>query len=534
MSGTGNIRLALLLHGPLRQWQADALRDLSDQGYVLPVAVVRGGVDDAVGIPWLEKVPAMKEAALPQPWTDAAVIDGTLDTKAMAALLGTHRPDVLLVFGAHHVAAEVAAVPGHGAWSFHFGAPDAGVPVPVLFEAIAERTVAHAYLVRWQGAASAPTILREAFVGVDGDALVLMQAMLELVLRWPADVLRELVSSGAVRDAGPWSSSERLGHRLPGRLALLGFRFKRWMQRHRLWRKAPVEQGEWNIGVLHRPISDLLDPDGSRGVRWLPAPSASGSRATPFGYLHEEQLNVLYEKSDVHEDDGVIARLRPRPDNVLKRSRTMLDIGRPITYPYTMQHDGTVYVVLDHPTDENVVLYRVNEGNDGLDRVATLIEEPLVGAGLFRHEGRWWLMGTKAPHADAALYLFWSDRIEGPFMPHRHNPVKVDVRSARSGGTPFVHEGKLWRPAQDRTPGTRVEVVFNEVVELTPERFKEVPAERLLPFGHTAYTKGMRTVSAVGDITVVDGLRDRSPLPKNTGTRKENTGRSRKSSNQES
>src|SRR5690606_30260948 len=108
--------------------------------------------------------------------------------------------------------------------------------------------------------------------------------------------------------------------------------------------------------------------------------SAIGSRATPFGYVHDGRLNVLFEKSEVHDERRVIARLRPRADNVLKRSRTMLDIGRAITYPYIVEHDGTVYVVLDHPTDGNVVLYRVTADNDALDRVTTLIDEPLTGA----------------------------------------------------------------------------------------------------------------------------------------------------------
>lgn len=531
-TGTNTIRLALLLHGPLRKWQADALLALSDQGLVVPIAVVHAGDGGVTGIPWLEKVQVMKEVGLPLAWADVAMIDGAHDPTGAATQLGRHRPDLLLVFGASHVDPQLAGVAPHGAWSYHFGPADAEGPVPVLLEAIAGGALAHARLLRASGEGGR-AVLREAVVGVEDDALALMQAMLELVSRWPTDILRGLVSTGPVPDAGPWSGSEEVRYRPPGKVALLGFRFQRWLQRHRLWRKPAVELGEWNIGVLQQPISVLLDSEGSRGVRWLPAPSASGSRATPFGYFHDEQLNVLFEKSDVHEGEGVIARLRPRSDNVLKRSRTMLDIGRPISYPYTVEQDGAVYVVLDHPTDGNVVLYRVNANNDGLDRVTTLVEEPLSGASLFRHQGRWWLVGTKAPHVDAALYVYWSEELGGPFRPHRHNPVKVDVRSSRPGGTPFVHEGRLWRPAQDRTPGAAVRIVFNEVTELTPERFTELPGDHLGLFTHTAYAKGMRTVCAVGGVTVVDGLRDRSLVPK-PDKRKERTDRSGRNSNQES
>ncbi len=47
---------------------------------------------------------------------------------------------------------------------------------------------------------------------------------------------------------------------------------------------------------------------------------------------------------------------------------------------------------------------------------------------------------------------YWTqgeEGLEGPWEPHRRNPVKCDVRGSRPAGTPFVHGGELYRPAQD-------------------------------------------------------------------------------------
>ena len=53
----------------------------------------------------------------------------------------------------------------------------------------------------------------------------------------------------------------------------------------------------------------------------------------------------------------------------------------------------------------------------------------------------------RAPLTD--LHIWWSDDLFGQWRPHAANPVKIDARSARPAGTPFVHAGTLYRPAQD-------------------------------------------------------------------------------------
>src|SRR5439155_21984126 len=69
---------------------------------------------------------------------------------------------------------------------------------------------------------------------------------------------------------------------------------------------------------------------------------------------------------------------------------------------------------------------------------------------LFRWEGRYWLAYTDVDRGPFDnLCLSYAERLQGPWHPHANNPVKVDHGSARPGGTPFLHEGRLYRPAQD-------------------------------------------------------------------------------------
>jgi hypothetical protein len=85
--------------------------------------------------------------------------------------------------------------------------------------------------------------------------------------------------------------------------------------------------------------------------------------------------------------------------------------------------------------------------------------------------------------------------------------MKCDVRHARPAGTPFLHEGHLYRPALDASQPSHLAVWLNRVDALDPERFSEVPVQRIAGFEATAYGMGLRTLSAIGQVTLVDGLR---------------------------
>ncbi|MEI7980405.1 MAG: hypothetical protein WCI71_02045, partial [Bacteroidota bacterium] len=128
---------------------------------------------------------------------------------------------------------------------------------------------------------------------------------------------------------------------------------------------------------------------------------------------------------------------------------------------------------------------------------------------LFFFENRWWIFFTLRKHSNAHLYIYFSDSIKGEYMPHQRNPVKIDVRSSRPGGTPFTHEGILYRPAQDCSITYGGRIVINKVNRLSPFEFEEVPVTMVNPLKNSPFPKGLHTISQVGDFTLIDGKRYR-------------------------
>jgi len=125
---------------------------------------------------------------------------------------------------------------------------------------------------------------------------------------------------------------------------------------------------------------------------------------------------------------------------------------------------------------------------------------------LFQHEGRWWLLCSSRHQGSLHnLFIWYADTLLGPWRPHDGNPVKNDVRSSRPAGTPFAHEGHLYRPTPDcsRTYGARV--VLNRINKLTPEEFVEEAVREISPIA--PYSDGVHTLSSCGEMTLIDGKR---------------------------
>ena len=70
-----------------------------------------------------------------------------------------------------------------------------------------------------------------------------------------------------------------------------------------------------------------------------------------------------------------------------------------------------------------------------------------------------------------------------------------------------MHHGVLHRPGQDSSLTYGGRVVFHRVLELSPTAFREEAVRTVGPITNSAYSKGLHTVSAVGDVTLVDGKR---------------------------
>lgn len=516
MSPSDQHRVRLVVHsGPsgIRQWEADAVHALVAVPGVTLVGWTISPAAAAPADPWLYRRWCARHA--PPGWA-LVPLAGLPFTPAQRP----ERPDALpptdVVLDLTDGPLTIA-VPRLGIWRFERAG--AGSGMPGLWELLHERPVHAAQLVRTDPEGRRYLLHGARFPLDSDDPAGTAAAILHEMVHWPVRAACQFLLDGPPALFGPEPEPPSPHATPPSNWRMLGLPVVRRTLRHR-----PKPKVEWNIGVLYQPMHALLDPHGSLNIRYLPAPAPDTHRMGPAGYLDAQgRINVLYRKL-LADGRSELARVRPKQDNVIKRSRTMLGPEADPDSASTVTIDGTVWVVVGSTSHGRVDLYVVDEANEGLVFVRTLLNEPLEAVTVFRHAGRWWLFGTRRPFAAAALHAWWSDTIEGPWRPHALNPLKIDPASARPGGTPFVHEGVLWRPAQDRSKPDAPQVVLNQVHLLDPHRFSETPTHTVVPRSSSSYPHGIGTLHGIGHLTLVDGMRRQEGLhtkpPRRTPRRK--------------
>jgi hypothetical protein len=209
---------------------------------------------------------------------------------------------------------------------------------------------------------------------------------------------------------------------------------------------------------------------------------------------------LLVEEFDHARSQGYISLVETNENRVL------IDEKIHMSYPFPLEHAGKLYIIPESQRSREVALFRFERGGS-CRRAATLLRDfAALDSTVFQHAGRWWLFcSCQDDLPDSKLYIFHAPDLFGPWSPHTLNPVKCDIRSSRPGGTPFLHQGRLYRPAQDSSAGYGSALSINLVKVLTPDEFEEETVAHLGPVA--PYSDGLHTLSSAGAGALIDGKR---------------------------
>lgn len=265
----------------------------------------------------------------------------------------------------------------------------------------------------------------------------------------------------------------------------------------------------WNVGVVEAPIARFLEPGFRPEVRWFPARGPQHLAADPFALVRDGRTFVFHEVLAHARGRGELAVRELHADG-FGEERSVLSLPHHLSYPFLVEDEGELWLVPESHEAGEVALWRCRTFPGDWERVGALLPGFRgIDSTLVRHAGRWWLFTSEHGNGhDRRLLLFHAERLAGPWQAHAGNPVKCDARSVRGAGTPFVHAGALYRPAQDCARIHEERITLNRVLELTPARFHEEAVRVLEPLGRGPYPHKLHTLSAAGARTLVDACRE--------------------------
>jgi hypothetical protein len=221
------------------------------------------------------------------------------------------------------------------------------------------------------------------------------------------------------------------------------------------------------------------------------------------------QLFVFVESYDYRVRIGGIDVLCFDAGLRLKWRKPCLRESWHLSYPFVLEDGATTWMLPEAHRSGTLRLYRAVEFPLRWQVAATIeLDTVPVDATPVKFQGRWWLFyspATSKRDKISRLHVAWADALTGPWHPHPGNPVRVDVSSARPGGTPLLIDGQLVLPMQDcrSTYGGAIRPLH--VRQLTTTAFEaEAGAAIAAPAGYAPYVEGLHTMASCGTHTLVD------------------------------
>lgn len=412
--------------------------------------------------------------------------------------------DFLLRRGFGIVRGKVLDIPSYGVWSFHHADERKyrGGP-PGFWEIHSGDPVTGAILQRVTDRLDSGTILRRGFFPT-------LQSYTENVnqikygsAKWPAQVARDIRNGNDDYITDDPSSTDAKIYKLPSPQQLLSTRVRKPMSTLNTLTSG-IE--DWNMGVIEAPIEELGEKD--HDITWFNRSEPTDSYiADPFGCEIDDQRYVFFEEFLREPWKGQISYVE-YDDGFGSEKQVALEEPFHLSYPSLYRYGESIYATPVTNEASEIRLYRVDRPEEWVHETTLVSDIKASDPTVVQYDDQWWMFYTR--HSEykshvTELEIQHAPHPEGPWTEHENNPVKTDVRSARPGGTPYLDDGKLFRPAQYCAGEYGKKIVVNEITELTRTTFSERNAYEIEPRPGEQYPVGRHTLSAFGDLTLVDG-----------------------------
>jgi hypothetical protein len=269
----------------------------------------------------------------------------------------------------------------------------------------------------------------------------------------------------------------------------------------------------WRIAtrVNGKPLYDSDSDADFSGVRWIDSPKGH-FWADPFAFEHEGKCWAFFEDYSYKQKRAGIACAEVSPQGELGPPVPCLEHPtHHYSYPHIFRAGSEIFMIPESYESNSVDLFRCQRFPNQWVREMTLLEGKFVDTTIWEHEGLWWFATTSAEPSPSAgcLLLFYSASLTGDFHFHPANPISTDIRRNRGAGRIFRSQDRLIRPSQSCAPTYGYSVSFNEITELSRERYSERLIRTITP-EHWAGLSGVHTYNCAGNLELIDG---RTPVP---------------------
>lgn len=235
----------------------------------------------------------------------------------------------------------------------------------------------------------------------------------------------------------------------------------------------------WSIGIKTGDSPLRVRTPAGHTNPVIAAPSVTDVQASfvadPFMIPHEGAWHMFFEVMPALSRRGEIGLAFSHDGFAWSYRQIVLREAFHLSYPYVFELKGAIYLAPEARQSGSVHIYRSQRFPTVWTPYARLANIGGADPSFFEYGNRLWMF--ICPDHFHSLRLYSAREIQGPWSEHPQSPVvHNDCGRARPAGRVIVHEGRIFRFAQDCRAGYGTLVRAFEITELTADHYAETEA----------------------------------------------------------
>jgi hypothetical protein len=268
---------------------------------------------------------------------------------------------------------------------------------------------------------------------------------------------------------------------------------------------------KWIIGICRENIKDIIrSKNFDLEINWLLIKSFDKFYADPF-LLDAKDGNskILFEEYTFDDDYAKISLMTLDKSFKQVDNKILLDTKSHLSYPFIFTENKRTYIFPEAKQSGKLSCYEYDPVQESLTFLQDILNLPLLDSTILKYDNKYWIYGTLSENStDYKLYVYFSDKLLGPYVPHPSNPVKSGLNGTRSAGNFIEVDGIIYRPTQNCEKKYGESITFNKVNEINKINVAEEP---YLTIGIDIKKRSnyrmhkIHTINVKDNIIVVDG-----------------------------
>ncbi len=534
ISNTSNLRFGILCNGTsFQKWQADSIRLLIENNIQPTLLIVDSRKTKPKSVlnyfktyPYTKafyriyhryflKPQARKIEDLNNILSDIPILNCNPETKGFSEFfqhddidkIKSHNLDFILRFGYNIIRGDILNAAKYGIWSFHHDDEKIyrGGP-PGFWEIYHNNNVNGVILQKLTNKLDGGIILKKAYYKTTKHSYKEnLHNVLSKSAIFPLQVCKDILNNTFNEPENKIDTDSRVKiYHVPGNFKMIWFLIKLFIHKIAFHFNNLCKTEKWNIGIVKMSTEDLLNEDSDIKPIWYKSPPKHIYYADPFAIEKDHTVELYFEEFNYIHHKGKISKTSfNKNTSDFSDVYPFMEKEIHLAYPYIFKTQDTTYLIPETANAKSVELYKLIDG-EAVFHKKILDDIDAVDSTLFKYENKWWLFFTKKEDSATELYTYYSEQVDGNYLPHQNNPIKIDVRSARPAGNIFEYNNSLYRPSQDcsKTYGGRIAI--NKIIVLSATNFKEETVKYIHPFKNTSFNKGVHTISITDNYLIFD------------------------------